>query len=156
MDTSSSKNPSVDRANLLDNKPHRALLNDTNGIVSLIASDVRTRTIEDINKVGDSVPHTVNVLFCPTCKRPAHAEIIIDPEHFDSRSKQRKAFKYLQKALARLATIYASKNGWTLSRQTDATPKPHHHRSTRPTLYFRVTRLCRHTQPNLMHSLRRR
>lgn len=113
-DTSSSKNPSVDRTNLLDNQPHRALLHDTNGIVSLIAGDVRTRTREDINKVSDSVCHTVNVVFCPTCERIAHAEIIINPEHFDSRSKQSKAFRYLQKALARLATDYATKNGWTL------------------------------------------
>ena len=113
-DTSSSKNPSVDRANLLDNEPHRALLNGINGIVSLIAGDVRTRTIEDINKVRDSVPHTVNVVFCPTCKRPAHAEIIINPEHFASGSKQRKAFRYLQKALARLANEFISEYGWTL------------------------------------------
>ena len=113
-DTSSSKHPSVDRANLLDNDPHRALLNDTNGIVSLMAGDVRTRTVEDVNKVRDSVPHAVNVIFCPTCERPAHAEIIIVPEHFVSRNKQRKAFRFLQKALARLANEFIAEHGWTL------------------------------------------
>ena len=99
---------SVDRAKLLNFDPSRALLNSTNGIVSMRAGDVRR--IGDINKVGDSVDHAVDVVFCPECDRPAHSLIIMKPEHFASGTKQRNAFRFLQKALARLAT----ENGWTL------------------------------------------
>ena len=107
-DTSSSKTPSVDRTKILDFDPSRALLNETNGVVSLPADKVRE--IGDINKVGDSVHHAVDVVFCPKCDRPAHSLIIMKPEHFASNTKQRNAFRFLQKALARLAT----ENGWTL------------------------------------------
>ena len=100
--------PSVDRAKLLNFDPSCALLNDTNGIVSMRAGDVRR--IGDINRVGDSVDHAVDVVFCPECDRPAHSLIIMKPERFDSNNKQRNALRFLQKALARLAT----KNGWTL------------------------------------------
>ena len=106
-----SKKPSVDRAKLLDNNPQRALLNATNGIVSIKAGDVRA--IGEINDLRDSVHHAVEVVFCPTLERPAHSQIIINPEHFDSNSKQRKAFRLLQKALARLANETAPENGWT-------------------------------------------
>ena len=100
--------PSVDRAKLLNFNPSCALLNDTNGIVSLRVGDVRR--IGEINKVNDSVHHAVDVVFCPKCDRPAHSLIIMKPEHFASNTKQRNAFRFLQKALARLAT----ENGWTL------------------------------------------
>ena len=108
------KRPSVDRASLLDCYPHRALLDDTNAIVSIMAGDVRTRTIEDINKVNDSVPHAVDVVFCPECDRPAHSLIIMNPERFESNNKQKNAFRYLQKALARLANEFIVEHGWTL------------------------------------------
>jgi hypothetical protein len=100
--------PSVDRAKLLNFNPSCALLNDTNGIVSMKTGDVRR--IGDINKVDDSVHHAVDVVSCPECDRPAHSLIIMKPEHFASGTKQRNAFRFLQKALARLAT----ENGWTL------------------------------------------
>ena len=100
--------PSVDRAKLLNFNPSCALLNDTNGIVSMRASDVRR--IGDINKVGDSVDHAVDVIFCPECDRPAHSLIVMKPERFDSKTKRGNALRFLQKALARLAT----ENGWTL------------------------------------------
>ncbi len=99
---------SVDRAKLLNFDPSRALLNGANGIVSMRAGDVRR--IGDINKVGDSVDHAVDVVFSPECDRPAHSLIIMKPEHFASGTKQRNAFRFLQKALARLAT----ENGWIL------------------------------------------
>lgn len=100
--------PSVDRAKLLNFDPSCALLNNTNGIVSMRAGDVRR--IGDINKVDDSVDHAVDVVFCPKSDRPAHSLIIMNPERFDSKNKQKNAFRFLQKALARLTTA----NGWTL------------------------------------------
>ena len=57
-----------------------------------------------------SVNHLVDVFHDPTPQRQSHAIINVNPEFFDSESKQKKVFKFLQKALARLATI----NGWTL------------------------------------------
>ena len=57
-----------------------------------------------------SVNHLVDIVHDPTPQRQSHAIINVNPEFFDSESKQKKVFKFLQKALARLATI----NGWTL------------------------------------------
>ena len=107
------KQPSVDRAKLLGLNPSCALLNKENGIVSLAVSDVR--------KIGDvvtstevrTVVHAVEIKFLPKPTRPAHSHIIVEPEFFGSKSKQNKVFKFLRKALARIAT----KNGWTLKPQ---------------------------------------
>ena len=57
-----------------------------------------------------TVNHVVDVIHDSTPERQSHAIINVNPEFFDSESKQKKVFKFLQKALARLATI----NGWTL------------------------------------------
>ena len=57
-----------------------------------------------------SVNHLVDVFHNPIPQRQSHAIINVNPEFFDSESKQKKVFKFLQKALARLASI----NGWTL------------------------------------------
>ncbi len=104
--------PSVDRAKLLNFDPSCALMNDTNGIISIKASKVRE--IGEVNTVGDSVCHAVDVVFCPTCERPAHSQIIIKPEYFDSNTKQRNALKLLQRALARHANEFIDEHGWTL------------------------------------------
>ncbi len=106
-----SKKPSVDRAKLIDFDPDSALLCKTNGIVSIKASDVRAigsvKTKHENKVIAD---HAVDVIPDPTPDNPAHAIIIVKPELFDSKNKQRNAFKLLQIALAGLAT----KNGWTL------------------------------------------
>ncbi|MYC74275.1 hypothetical protein F4X10_00680 [Candidatus Poribacteria bacterium] len=107
----SSKKPSVDRAKLKGCDPTSALLSKTNGIVSVKASDVRAigavKTRHQNEVIAD---HAVDVIPDPTDENPAHAIIVVKPEFFDSKSKQRNAFKLLQIALAELAT----KNGWTL------------------------------------------
>ena len=60
------KKPSVDRAKLLDCDPQRALLNNTNGIVSVQASKVREiGEVKTKTEKGDVV-HTVDIVFCPT------------------------------------------------------------------------------------------
>ena len=108
------KKPSVDRAKLLEFEPSRALLNETNGIVSVKASDVRAiGTVKTETEDGD-VAHTVDVVFCPTCDRLAHSQIIVTPEFFDSDIKQDDPFRFLQKALARLATDDVTENSWRL------------------------------------------
>ena len=107
----SSLKPSVDRAKLRDCDPASALLCKTNGIVSIQAGDVRAiGTVKTKHKDEVIVAHAVDVIPDPTCENPAHAIIVVKPEFFDSKSKQKNAFKLLQIALAQLAT----KNGWTL------------------------------------------
>ena len=106
----SSKEPSVDRAKLID--PVSALLCKTNGIVSIKASDVRAiGTVKTKHENKVIADHAVDVIPDPTPENPAHAIIkIVKPELFGSKSKQRNAFKLLQIALADLAT----QNGWSL------------------------------------------
>ena len=103
--------PSVDRAKLRDCDPASVLLCKTNGIVSIQAGDVRAiGTVKTKHKNEVIAAHAVDVIPDPTCENPAHAIIVVKPEFFDSKSKQKNAFKLLQIALAQLAT----KNGWTL------------------------------------------
>jgi hypothetical protein len=106
-----SKKPSVDRAKLKGYDPASALLCKTNGIVSIKTSDVRAIGAVKTKHANEVIAdHAVDVIPDPTCENPAHAIIIVKPELFGSKSKQRNAFKLLQIALAELAT----KNGWTL------------------------------------------
>ncbi len=104
------KKPSVDRASLVDYNPSVVLLNPTNGIVSLMAGDVRAIADVVTTTRDKTVNHVVDVVHDPTPQRRSHAVINVNPEFFDSESKQKKVFKFLQKALARLATAH----GWTL------------------------------------------
>lgn len=105
------KNPSVDRAKLLNFNPASALLSKTNGIVSINAGDVRSiGTVKTKHENEVIAEHAVDVIPDPTCENPAHAIIIVKPELFDSKNKQKNAFSLLQIALAKLAT----KNGWTI------------------------------------------
>lgn len=109
------KKPSVDRAKLKGCDPSLSKRNDTDGVISLITSDVRA-----IGKVKtkiqneDVVVHAVDVIYDPNPvtdpMNDAHSQIIVKPEFFGSKNKQRNVFKLLQLALAELA----QKNGWTL------------------------------------------
>ena len=106
-----SKKPSVDRAKLKDFDPASALLCKTNGIVSIKASDIRAIGSVKTKHANEVIAdHAVDVIPDPEPDNPAHALIIVKPELFDSKNKQRNAFKLLQIALAELAT----KSGWTL------------------------------------------
>lgn len=106
------KKPSVDRAKLIGHNPYRALKDETHGIVSLMAGDVRSiRGVTTKGKTDDEVQiYTVDVEFNPTLERPAHSLISVIPEFRHTESQQKKAFKQLRLALARLA----SENGWKL------------------------------------------
>ena len=76
-------------------------IDETDGIVSLIAGEVRAIPIQD---------HAVDIIHAPTSKNPAHSQINIIPEGDISNTKRNKAFRTLRKALAILAT----EKGWTL------------------------------------------
>ena len=103
--------PSVDRANLREFNPSLSRLNVTDGIVTLLTSDVRA--IGDVTTRIDetSVGHKVDVEYSPLAQNPAHSQIVVRPEYLGSKTKQENAFYLLRVALARLAT----NNGWTLS-----------------------------------------
>ena len=105
------RKPSVDRAELRGFNPVLSKLSDTDGVVSLMTADVRAiGTVKTKILNEDVVIHAVDVVYAPTAENPAHSQIVVNPEFFGSKSKQRNVFKLLQLALAELA----EKNGWTL------------------------------------------
>ena len=101
--------PSVDRA-ILKANPSLSRLHDTDGIISLIAGDVRALGEVESKTEDKQIVHAVDVIYDPTPANPAHSKIAVTPEFFGSTNKQKYAFRLLRIALAELAT----KNGWTL------------------------------------------
>ena len=94
------RKPSVDRAILRDH-PSLSLLSDTDGIVSLIAGQVRA--IKSVERPeGGEVVYAVDVVYAPTMENHAHAEIIVVPEYFGSR-KEAKISISVAKNRSRLA-----------------------------------------------------
>lgn len=90
-----SKKPSVDRAKLKEFNPFCSTLSNTDGIVSLIASDIREEIKEVKTKTANrDVTHLVDVIYDPNPKSNpenyAHSQITVDPEFFGTDSKKRK------------------------------------------------------------------
>ena len=107
------KRPSVDRAKIVANDPHKVQM-EGSGVVSLVAGKIRgidtvVTTIED-----KEVHYRVDVIFSPSDKRPAHSEIVVDPNFLGSKRNKKDAYYYLRSALASLAT----EGGWTISPKT--------------------------------------
>ncbi len=101
------RKPSVDRAELRGYDPTLSKLSDTDGVISLMTADVRAIGIVKTKIQNEDA---VDVVYAPTSENPAHSLIIVKPEFFGSKNKQRNVFKLLQFALAELA----EKNGWTV------------------------------------------
>jgi len=102
--------PSVDRAKLKNFEPQKSLLKENNGVVSLIAGEVRQiGDVKSEEPKGSHIDHAVDVIHDPKPENDAHSKIVVEPNYFYS-DKKGKAFRLLRKALARLAT----KRGWTL------------------------------------------
>ena len=105
------KKPSVDRAELKQFKPSLSRLDETEGIVSLITRDVRAIKDVETNTENKTVIHVVDVIHDPIPEENlAHSQIIVNPDYFGTDNKQKKIFRKLRVALAKLAT----QNGWTL------------------------------------------
>ncbi len=84
---------------------------DTDGIISLIAADVRAiGTVKTTIEGSDATLHAVDIVYDPIPDNPAHSQIVVTPEFYGSNNKRKNIFKLLQFALAKLA----EKNGWTL------------------------------------------
>ena len=103
----SHKKPSVDRAELNGCDPSLSKLSCTDGIVSLITSEVRAIPDEDCT-IAD---HIIDVIYAPTMERSAHSEITMTSKHCVTDSRRNKVFKKLRYALAHQAT----EKGWTLA-----------------------------------------
>lgn len=106
----SQREPSVDRAKLRDFDPNKSRIDKGDGVVSLIAKDVRQIGDVKSKTENDETKHAVDIKPDPVSNNEAHALITVQPEFFGSQSKQKKSFKLLRIALARLAT----ENGWTI------------------------------------------
>lgn len=105
------KQPSVDRAKLIDYNPALSQKSETDGIVGIRAGEVRAIGTVKTRISNENVDdHAVEVVPNPTGENPAHAKIIVKPEFWGSNNKQKNAFKLLRIALAKLAT----KNGWII------------------------------------------
>ena len=105
------RRPSVDRAELRGFDPSLSKLSNTDGIVSLITGEVRRLPKEDI-QLAD---HTIDIIYMPTMENFAHSQIMMAPTCSISKTREKKAFKSLQKALARLV----NQQGWTLKPVTN-------------------------------------
>lgn len=93
------RQPSVDRAKLRDFQPALSKWCDTDGVVSLIAGEVRGILIEN---------HTIDVIYAPILEDPknlAHSLITIKPKGNVSKSKQKEAFSTLRRSLVLLSTV---------------------------------------------------
>ena len=87
--------PSVDRAKLKCFKPEKTKKDVTDGIVSIIAENIRSISIQD---------YTVDVKHEPIDGNQAHSEIIISPNRDGiSNSRKRRALSDLRRGLADIA-----------------------------------------------------
>jgi hypothetical protein len=102
------KEPSVDRALLLEHNPEKSRKDSTQGVIALCVLDIRN--ISGVESSNPAIGHAIDVIYDPLPENKAHAKIVTDPILGGSRSMQDKTFKKLQKALARLAT----EAGWCL------------------------------------------
>jgi hypothetical protein len=109
------KEPSVDRAKLKNFDPLQSKISESDGIVTLVTGDVRG--IGDVvtnTEGGAKVEHAIDVKPDRKDDNEAHALIVVSPEFFGSKTKQKNVFKLLRISLARLAT----ENGWTVQPST--------------------------------------
>ena len=61
--------------------PCLSKLDKTDGVVSLIASDIRSiRVVKTEIKEEYVVVHTVDVIYDPTPTNPAHSQIVVSPD----------------------------------------------------------------------------
>lgn len=97
--------PSVDRAKLRDHDPRNAKTAPTQGVVELVAGEVRQigSVTQTDNKGNVTSVYSVDVLADPLDDNAAHAVIAVSPK-FESK----RPFERLREALARLA----ERRGW--------------------------------------------
>lgn len=87
--------PSVDRACLRNNNPEDSKMKPSDGVVSLVANDVRAQPIEH-----SSSKSSVEIEYKPTTENPAHSQIYGNP---DFKFSSIRMFEKLKVRLAYLA-----------------------------------------------------
>ena len=104
--------PSVDRAVLCENNPEYTKVDETDGVVTLIASEIRKEKVSVNGQDGKiSKEYAIDVIPKPLSanppikENPAHAVIVPNPQYHN-----KNAFNKVQKSLAFLA----NKAGWTI------------------------------------------
>jgi hypothetical protein len=101
--------PSVDRAILHEYDPTKTQLKQTDGVIGLIAKDIRVNEDNFDNKGNITGSHKINVIHRPKSENQAHARIEPSPEYASD-----KVFKRLQQRLARLADERLAIHGWEI------------------------------------------
>lgn len=100
------KRPSVDRATLRGSDPLRSCLDDSDGVVSLIAAEVRKVKVDQLDAKQKPVrTHDIDVLHRPEPHNYAHAQVEPAPS-----IETNTTFHRLKERLARLAEA----RGWTV------------------------------------------
>ena len=106
------KQPSLYRANKIENKPERARVNEKEGIVGIRASDINSIKI-DAHAHAENICYNVKIKYQPS-KVPktgvAHSIIVVNPEFTGTKNEIKMAFMKLKEKLA----IIATNNGWEL------------------------------------------
>ncbi|PMB39131.1 hypothetical protein CEN47_05460 [Fischerella thermalis CCMEE 5319] len=102
--------PSVDRAKLCNYNPKWTQKNPDDGVVSLIASEVRMMDVaQNDNKGNKLFAYKIDVCPRPTDSNPAHAQIEPSPDYTNKTT-----FRKVTEKLARLATERINKEGWEI------------------------------------------
>ena len=105
----SDRRPSVDRAKIVENDPNRIKMCGS-GIVSLLAREVRNINSVVVTWKNRKVNYDVDVIFTPSDFRPAHSEIVVDPDFVGGKNTRKAAYRHLRSALADIATA----RGWII------------------------------------------
>jgi len=102
--------PSVDRATICGNNPNSTLKSPNDGVVGLIAGDIRGISETQNDSKGQPISvYKIDVLPRPTEENPSHAQIEPSPEY-----KNNAPFKRVVEKLALQATIRIQQYGWEI------------------------------------------
>lgn len=105
--------PSVDRAKLRDYDPQCTQKNPDDGVVSLIAGEVRMINVSQNDPKGKPVfDYKIDVYPRPTDDNPSHAQIEPSPNYTNKGT-----FRKVAEKLARLATERIKKEDWEIKPQ---------------------------------------
>jgi hypothetical protein len=102
--------PSVDRACLIEYKPHLTQIDHRDGVIGLIAGDVRLiETVQNDRKGNAEYTYKVDVKYRPLENNISHSQIEASPNYSNE-----KPFRRVRERLAVLANIRILKYGWEI------------------------------------------
>ncbi|QLE55977.1 hypothetical protein [Nostoc sp. TCL26-01] len=108
--TDKNQAPSVDRAKLCNNDPKHTQKNPNDGVVSLIAGEIRSINVSQNDPKGNPIfDYKIDVYPRPTEDNPSHAQIEPSPDY-----ATKGTFRKVAEKLARLATERINKQSWEI------------------------------------------